>query len=54
MVRLKKRVFWILLALVTVSALWVLKIEITYEHNVRHMPTDYRIRHQRPTYVWKA
>ncbi len=54
MVRVKRRVLWTLLALITISALWAMKIEITYEHNIRHIPTDFRIRFQRPTYRWKA
>jgi hypothetical protein len=43
-----------LLAVVVGSALWVLKVELAYERNVRNMPTNFRLRtHQRP-YNWKA
>jgi hypothetical protein len=50
---MKKRIFWTLLLLVMASAVWALKVEVTYEHNVRHIPTDYRQRHHL-TIVWKA
>jgi hypothetical protein len=43
-----------LVAMVVASALWVLKVEIAYERNVRHIPTQFRLRtHERP-YNWKA
>ena len=52
--RYRKRLLWMLLAVVVASALWVLKVEFVYERNVRHMPTNLRLRtHQRP-YNWKA
>jgi hypothetical protein len=53
MVRVKRRVFWTALLLVTASALWALSIEVTYEHNVRHMPADFRQRHH-ITEMWSA
>jgi hypothetical protein len=43
-----------LLGVVLASALWVLKVELTYERNVRGMPTNFQLRtHARP-YNWKA
>ena len=50
----RKRLLWIAAAIALVSALWVLNVEITYERNVRHIPTDFRVRHHNPTYRWKA
>jgi hypothetical protein len=52
--RYRKRLLWALLAVFVASAVWVLKVEITYQHNARHLPTQFRIRtHVRP-YNWKA
>jgi hypothetical protein len=54
LLRYRKRLLWMLLALAAVLALWVLKVEITYERNARHIPTQFRLRtHGRP-YNWKA
>jgi hypothetical protein len=36
--RYQKRLLWMMVAMVVASALWVLKVEITYERNVRHIP----------------
>jgi hypothetical protein len=52
--RYRKRLLWMLLALVAVSALWVVEVEITYERNARHIPTQFRIRAQSRPYNWKA
>jgi hypothetical protein len=52
--RYRRRLLWIALGMITASALWVLKVEITYERNVRHVPTQFRMRtHDRP-YNWKT
>ncbi|MGA3315817.1 MAG: hypothetical protein ABSC64_05190 [Candidatus Korobacteraceae bacterium] len=52
--RYRKRLLWMLLGVVVASALWVLNVEITYESNTRHVPTQFRLRtHARP-YNWKA
>jgi hypothetical protein len=51
---LKRRILWTIATLVMVAVLWALKIEVTYQHNVRHMPADFRIRPQHITYMWKA
>ena len=52
--RYRERLLWMLVAMVVASALWVLKVEITYERNVRHIPAQFRLRtHGRP-YNWKA
>ncbi len=47
-------VVWVMLALVLPPALWVLKIEITYARNVRHIPAAFRLQHHPPTRMWKA
>ncbi len=52
--RYRRRLLWMLLAVVVASALWVLKVEITYQRNVRHLPTQFRLRtHERP-HNWKT
>jgi hypothetical protein len=52
--RCRKRLLWMLLGVVLASALWVLNVEITYQSNARHVPTQFRLRaHARP-YNWKA
>jgi hypothetical protein len=53
-VRYPKRLLWMLLAVVVASALWVLKVELTYERNVRHIPTSFRLRRHNSTNLWKA
>ena len=47
-------VVWVMLALVLLPALWVLKIEITYARNVRHIPAAFRPQQHAPTRLWKA
>jgi hypothetical protein len=43
-----------LLGVVLASALWVLKVEVAYQRNVRQVPTQFWLRmHPRP-YNWKA
>jgi hypothetical protein len=52
--RYRKCLLWVLLGVVLASALWVLNVEITYQSNARHVPTQFRLRtHARP-YNWKA
>jgi hypothetical protein len=54
MLRYRKRLLWMLLAVVVASALWALKVEVTYQRNARHLPAQYRLRmHDRP-FNWKA
>jgi hypothetical protein len=49
-----KRLLWMLLGVVLASALWVLKVEVAYQRNVRQVPTQFWLRmHPRP-YNWKA
>jgi hypothetical protein len=52
--RKRARVGWIVLALVLLPALWVLKIEVTYAHNVRHIPAAWRWQRHAPTRLWRA
>ena len=54
MLRYGRRLLWIAVAAFLASGLWVLNVEITYERNVRHIPTDFRARHHNPTLLWKA
>ena len=51
--RKRKRVRWVMLALVLLPALWVLRIEITYAHNVRHIPAAFRPRRHASIRLWK-
>ncbi len=53
MLRVKRRILWMLLLAVMASALWALAVEVTYEHNVRHIPAGFRQRHHR-TDMWRA
>ena len=54
MLRYWKRLLLLALAAILVSALWVLNVEITYERNVRHIPTNFRERYHAPAHRWKA
>jgi len=54
MFRYKKRLLWLAVATILASGLWVLNVEITYEHNVRHIPTNFREHHHAPAHRWKA
>ena len=54
MLRDSKFLLWFAVALVFASALWVLNVEVTYERNVRHIPTNFRLHHQSPACLWKA
>lgn len=46
LVRYKRRILWAMLAIVLLPVLWVLEIEITYEHNVRRgIPADFTVPH---------
>ena len=50
----KRRILWTIAALFMIAALWILKIEATYEHNVRHLPAAFRIRPHHTTYMWNT
>jgi hypothetical protein len=54
MSRYGKFLLWIAAAAVWVSALWVLNVEITYQRNVRHIPTNFRERYHPQPHRWKA
>ena len=51
---LRKRVLWALVVLVATSALWVLKVEIVYRHNVNRMPALYQFHRHVVTRLWSA
>jgi len=40
--------------LVLALVLWVLKVEVTYERNVRHIPTGFETRPHPALQMWKA
>jgi hypothetical protein len=52
--RFRTRWLWILLGVGLASALWVLKVEITYQSNARHVPTQFRLRTYTRPYNWKT
>jgi hypothetical protein len=52
--RYPKRLLWMLLAVVVASAAWILKVELAYQRNVRHIPTDFRVRQHVRIYNWKT
>ena len=54
MLRYGRILLGIATATILACGLWMLNVEITYERNVRHIPTDFRVRHHNPTYLWKA
>ena len=54
MLRDSKPLLWFTVALILASALWVLNVEITYERNIRHIPTDFRERPHNVTHRWRA
>jgi hypothetical protein len=52
--RYRKRLLWMLLAVIVGSALWVLNVEIAYQRNVRQIPMNFRLPTQARPYNWKA
>jgi hypothetical protein len=54
LLRYRKRLLWMLLAVIVASGLWVLNLELTYERNVRHIPTNFLLRTHSKPYIWKA
>ena len=52
--RSRKRLLWMLLALVAASLLWVLKVEVAYQRNVRHIPTSFQLRRHVPLTSWRT
>jgi hypothetical protein len=52
--RYRKRLLWMLLMAVATSVLWVLKVEVAYQHNVRHIPTKFQLRRHVPLTSWKT
>ncbi len=50
----RKPILWLLLAMVAVLALWVLNLEITYQRNVRNLPTDFQPRRHTINRIWKT
>jgi hypothetical protein len=54
MLRRKKNLLWFMAVVILASALWALNVEITYERNVRHIPTNFHQRHRNAPPRWKA
>ena len=54
MLRYGKHLLWIVVAGLLASALWMANVEITYQRNVRHIPTNFRQRHNNPPNRWRA
>jgi len=50
----KKPILWLLLAIVAALALWLLNLEITYQRNVRNLPTDFQPRRHTINKIWKT
>lgn len=50
----KNRLLWMLLAVLAASVLWMLKVEITYQRNIKHIPADFRERPHDVVYLWKV
>ena len=48
------KIMWLVIAVVLASALWALEIEITYERNVRHIPTNFHQWHRATPHRLKA
>jgi len=49
-----KRLACVLLLAIAAGALWVLKVELIYRRNVRHMPASFQYRRHVITRLWKA
>jgi len=54
MYRSRKRWLWLVSALLLMTALWALDVEITYERNTRHIPAGFRMQHHPVAHRWKA
>ena len=54
MLRYAKKIMWLLIAIAVGSALWALDVEITYERNVRHIPTNFYHWHRAAPHRWRA
>ncbi len=52
--RYQKRFLWILLAAAVVSVLWMVKVEIVYHRNVRHIPANFQLRYHQPPDLWRT
>ena len=54
-VRIGRKFLWLLIALMTLPALWILEVEVTYERNVRHgIPADFRDYEPHEVTMWKV
>lgn len=51
---LKRTILWTIIAVLMIAALWALKIEATYQNNVRHIPAGFHIRPHHTTHMWKV
>ncbi len=54
-IRFGRKLLWVLVALLTLPVLWILRVEFTYERNLRNgIPADFRMEPQREIVMWKA
>ncbi len=54
-IRLDKKLLWLLVAILALPALWILQVEVTYEHNVLHgIPADFQIHRPHVVVMWKV
>jgi len=49
----KKQILWAVLAIIAMPALWVLNVELTYQHNVHNMPASFELRRHVITRLWR-
>jgi len=49
-----RKIIWLLIAVALASALWALNVEITYQRNVRHIPTHFHQWRRGAPQRWKA
>ncbi len=54
MLRYRKRLLWMAAAAILASVLWMLNVEITYERNVRHIPSNFHLQRHNPPTRWKT
>jgi hypothetical protein len=47
-------VLWLLLGIIALCALWLLNLEITYQRNVRNLPTEFQPRRHPINRIWKT
>jgi hypothetical protein len=54
MLSARKLLLWALAGMVAVAALWVAQVEITYRHNVNHLPAAFHYQRHASIQLWSA